>query len=106
MEEAMLRRRAPNYGQRNKNKACAGADTFTDFEHAVATKSLSVLMADNGDVLFSPEQEEWIKELVSSLQRQRDPSPPATNTVGTSSGIGSSSDNTSTAGNLRELAIP
>ena len=102
----MLQRRAPNYSQWNKNKACAGIDTFADFEHAVATKSLSVLMADNGDVLFSPEQEEWIKELVSSLQRQRDPSPPVTTTVGTSSGIGSSSDNTSTAGNLRELAIP
>ena len=37
----MLQRRAPNYSQRIKNKACAGADTFTDFEHAVATKSLS-----------------------------------------------------------------
>ena len=62
-------------------------------------------MADNDDVLFSPQQEEWIKELASSLHNRRDPSPPATTTVGTSLGIESSPDNMSSAGNLCELAI-
>jgi len=28
-------------------------------------------MADDNEGLFSPEQEEWIKELVSGLQRQK-----------------------------------
>ena len=61
-------------------------------------RNLSVLMADNDDVLFSPEQEEWIKELVRIGE-----TPLATTTVGTSPGIGSSPDNTFSIGNLHEL---
>jgi len=60
-------------------------------------------MADDNEGLFSPEQEEWIKELVSGLQRQREPPLAATAGQGSSSGVVSSSDSPSTAGNLREL---
>jgi len=46
-------------------------------------------MADDNEGLFSPEQEEWIKEPVSGLQRQREPPPADTTGQGSSSGVGS-----------------
>ena len=60
-------------------------------------------MADDNEGLLSPEQEEWIKELVSGLQRQREPPPATTTGQGSSSGVVSSFYSPSTAGNLREL---
>jgi len=54
-----------------------------------------VIMLDKGDVVFSAEQEEWIKELMSGIQQRREEEQPITST--------SSSAPLSTAGNLREL---
>jgi len=48
-------------------KCAQHGHSFADSVHAAIKKFLSVLMAHNSDVLFSPEQEEWIKELMNSL---------------------------------------